>query len=334
MSIKRNSNIDILRVLAACMVLMVHVTEYAGYSWFGVGSYGVQLFFIISGYLAFLSLDGNDDVRMYYKKRILRICPTYYICLMLMLFKDYLVHFTGIFQLKFFRYVFFIHCLIPSDNWDLWNNHGALWTMSSFMLFYILAPWLFKIFKHFYVGLALVVIILFANYPITIWIESMLNYYPEDAHISWFAQLNPLTSMYCFLLGAMLFIAVKEGRQFMYCFLMTISLLIWPGQSFVYEVAFLLMMLSAVCFDNWIQNDRIAAGIKSFGAASFTLYLLHPTICDLVEYAWMKAEIGESAVGPIFFVTLLVMSVFVSFLLYKFVISRVERLMTRMFLEK
>ena len=46
----RNINIDILRIVAALMVLFVHIGFREGVD-FSVGAYGVQLFFILSGYL-------------------------------------------------------------------------------------------------------------------------------------------------------------------------------------------------------------------------------------------------------------------------------------------
>ena len=54
MTAKRNINLDLIRVFAAFMVLSVHIGQYTGRE-FVVGAKGVQLFFVISGYLAFAS---------------------------------------------------------------------------------------------------------------------------------------------------------------------------------------------------------------------------------------------------------------------------------------
>ena len=49
-------SLDILRIIAALMVLMVHVGQWTGLNkWTDVGAKGVPLFFILSGYLAMVS---------------------------------------------------------------------------------------------------------------------------------------------------------------------------------------------------------------------------------------------------------------------------------------
>ena len=81
MTAKRNINLDLIRVFADFMVLSVHIGQYTGRE-FVVGAKGVQLFFVISGYLAFASM-SNKSVSQYYKSRVLRILPTYYFCIIL-----------------------------------------------------------------------------------------------------------------------------------------------------------------------------------------------------------------------------------------------------------
>ena len=67
----KNMSLDILRIVAALMVLMVHVGQRTGLNkWTDVGAKGVPLFFILSGYLAMascyriFSMDGT--VKDYY----------------------------------------------------------------------------------------------------------------------------------------------------------------------------------------------------------------------------------------------------------------------------
>lgn len=84
----QNLNLNIIRIFAAWMVLSVHITQRAGMD-FSVGAYGVQLFFIMSGYLAFYSLANKKYSAIeYYKKRAVRILPTYWFCLILLYVQD------------------------------------------------------------------------------------------------------------------------------------------------------------------------------------------------------------------------------------------------------
>lgn len=79
-AISRNPNpaLDLLRVLAAAMVLLVHAGQAAGLdsvTW--VGGNGVLLFFILSGCLTMASLDRQPKPGAYYAGRARRILPLY-----------------------------------------------------------------------------------------------------------------------------------------------------------------------------------------------------------------------------------------------------------------
>lgn len=170
---EKNLNLNLVRIFAALMVLSVHIFQNAGVQ-FKAGSYGVQLFFIMSGYLAFSSMTKkNYSVAEYYKNRAVRILPTYWSCLILLYLYDILRGiinklsiseiFTGQCSPRFLRYFFGLQCFIPSDHWDLWNNHSALWTMSSFIAFYILTPLLYKVLKNFYISFLGTIVLLFGR---------------------------------------------------------------------------------------------------------------------------------------------------------------------------
>ena len=80
----RNLNFDILRIMAAGFVFLVHLGQFCGHPRHGEnGFYGVWLFFIMSGYLIYASLDGYENLnsgnlKEYFAKRIVRIIPLYW----------------------------------------------------------------------------------------------------------------------------------------------------------------------------------------------------------------------------------------------------------------
>lgn len=70
------------------MVLSVHVNGYIGggmppfvHKFLGMGAYGVALYFLLSGYFAFPSVNYSCSLKMYFKKKIVRILPMYYVSL-------------------------------------------------------------------------------------------------------------------------------------------------------------------------------------------------------------------------------------------------------------
>lgn len=87
---ERNLNLNLIRIFAAYMVLSEHITQTLGIS-FEAGAYGVQLFFIMSGYLAFYSMTNKRYSTIeYYENRAVRILPTYWICLIILYLYDVL----------------------------------------------------------------------------------------------------------------------------------------------------------------------------------------------------------------------------------------------------
>lgn len=81
--------IDILRGVAACMVIIQHLFEsrsiwFHGFSshYFQAGVFGVSLFFIISGFVITLSIEKAQSLFGFWIKRFFRIYPLYIFCLM------------------------------------------------------------------------------------------------------------------------------------------------------------------------------------------------------------------------------------------------------------
>lgn len=77
----RIGNIQILRAFAASCVVFLHSTLPPGlpmpsYAKFGYGQFGVDLFFVISGYI--ISSIATRDPRDFELKRIIRIVPFYW----------------------------------------------------------------------------------------------------------------------------------------------------------------------------------------------------------------------------------------------------------------
>ena len=220
---QRNYGIDILRIIATLMVLTVHVGLKI-YCDFYIGARGVQLFFILSGFLAYQSLDKKNSCIEYYKSRARKILPPYYICLLLSLIYDLSVGLVFRYKnivpntylesisYKRFRYVFFLQTIVPSDNWDYWNNHNVLWSMSCFAVFYLLVPVLFKIIKKFNYSCIIAIIMLIVTPYLGNIIQDILSKNPEISNPEVFAASNPLTNIYCFLLGTTAYLCINAVK--------------------------------------------------------------------------------------------------------------------------
>lgn len=81
----RYLELDALRGIAALAVVLFHFTMYrpeAGYG-FVLGVTGVDLFFIISGFVILLSLEKTRDWKEFLLDRFSRLYPAYWACVTL-----------------------------------------------------------------------------------------------------------------------------------------------------------------------------------------------------------------------------------------------------------
>jgi peptidoglycan/LPS O-acetylase OafA/YrhL len=155
MTFPRQNNFDLIRLFAALQVLAYHLLSHfelidtvdnlaSVFNQFP----GVPIFFFISGFLITASFIKNNDLRTFFRNRILRIYPALWVCLaftviLLLFFKE--VEFTNP---KFYLWLlaqstFFQH-YSPDlfDSWGVGNPNGSLWSIVVELQFYILLPFL------------------------------------------------------------------------------------------------------------------------------------------------------------------------------------------------
>jgi len=82
----RVNNFDLLRLLAATQVMVVHTSAHLGLNWdtahYALEHFpGVPIFFALSGFLISASYERNSDLKQYGLNRALRIFPALWACL-------------------------------------------------------------------------------------------------------------------------------------------------------------------------------------------------------------------------------------------------------------
>ncbi len=151
-------SIDILRGFAALSVVIYHVVTFWDWqtfpttgplAWFRIGWLGVDLFFVISGFVIGLSaLAGIDRAGTrgfrapFWRRRLARIVPLHYLTCLVFVTLVYSKPISGDFWPNLASHVLFVHNLNPA-----W--HGAInapnWSLGVEMQFYalmlLLAPW-------------------------------------------------------------------------------------------------------------------------------------------------------------------------------------------------
>lgn len=219
---KRYMCADVIRALALLWVVVYH-------SWTTLGSptidnyilellvklggeIGVTFFFILSGFGIYHSLESNMKrngsicYKEYFFSRLKRICPNYYIALILMLTLTSAAIYLRLDGIKdILTHVFFIHNLFPSTHGSI---NGVLWTMGVIVQFYFIAPTLFKIIKK-YPILTLTVSILLSIVIRVILFESILPRYNAVSIYYFIYSRQLMTAFDNFVIG--MFVAMYSN---------------------------------------------------------------------------------------------------------------------------
>lgn len=291
---------DILRVVAAVMVFVIHFAGYRNlpkpqfvFNLFRHFSYGVCLFFTMSGYLIMQSLENSRNLKEYFIKRVSRIIPAYYAILIFGVIvwdivlgempKDSML------GIGWLRYFLFLNGIVPSNEYYYWNDLWGLWTMSCFMLFYLLAPLVKKWIKNYRQALIMVVIVIIAAYGYKALVYRIL----AMNDVPWSVELvgdSAVFNMISFSFGTTAWYAVKENKSREYMRLLIVALAAFLAireDTFNRTIWSLLTVMFMLSMQDFVYTERTVWIGKAFAFLSkysFTVYLVHMPVIELTEY--------------------------------------------------
>ncbi|CDD65007.1 putative uncharacterized protein [Firmicutes bacterium CAG:882] len=274
---KKLLNLDIIRAVAAIMIVLVHLEL------FGWGGHGVELFLLLTGYTAFLSIDRHKDISplSYYRRRLARILPSYY-GVVLIYFFIYLAVLGERYPAKqvvvsLIKYFTLTTTFFPRDL-IFWFYLGTTGTIVTIMLFYIIAPFLYKLINNFKRS----VIALFIAFAVCqVWVHFLGRLYAGTEY----AGRHPAYFIYLCFFGVAAYFAVKEKRIFEY-----IAVLMVMGVGFLildvsntklyWIIMFTTLLLVTMDIEDWIPDNRLSRGavtvVRFISKYSYALYLGHP----------------------------------------------------------
>lgn len=148
--------LDGLRAVAALSVVAYHVLLVANarstplgsatYTYWRYLASGVELFFVLSGFLLFLpyarallNRRALPSARRFYQRRALRILPAYYVCLAILAILAAVVYHAPLSRGDIAVHVFFVHDFFPSYNREIYLK-APFWTLAVEWQFYLLLP--------------------------------------------------------------------------------------------------------------------------------------------------------------------------------------------------
>ncbi len=282
-----DNNFDIIRIALALIVLFYHAGVLSGHTYFSMfpGSFAVQAFFIVSGYLITRSYIVNNDIKKYVKSRLLRVCPLYFFVILLSFLLGLLVS-----DLSFYNYVnnggfdyliynlLFLNFLKPSlpGVFDESIINGSLWTLKIEVLFYLTVPFLFGFLNRWFQRPKVILLI---------GITSIISYYLIGFFISKYSlppslnnQLPSLMSY--FMVGAMFNYVVLINR--IRLLLVPSLLLLLLGFNPITQPILVGLVIYILAF-----NVPIFKISKRVGDISYGIYLWHfPVIQALIFYGF------------------------------------------------
>lgn len=323
-------NLDGIRFIAALLVILQHTSDYKAFQEKGYsnllrpylgdfGSYGVTLFFVLSGYLIFYLLFAEQkvsntvNIKSFYIRRILRIWPLYIGFGLVLIFGiDYVlakvgtpVHtpaLTNLFYLLTFSINLQMLFAIP--------NKGIIelyWSVCIEEQFYLFAPWLVKkghkkmlwvIFALILLGIASKFILHYIelhgnqdfnhNNPLYFFTLCRLDNFGLGALAAYIYFTKPLYRK----VGKLITNKIVQVAVVVFTFLY-ITHIIPEGKfintyffSTVPSILFAYIIMAASTGDFFVSLEN--KPLKLLGKYSYGIYVFHAVISELILVAFMK----------------------------------------------
>jgi peptidoglycan/LPS O-acetylase OafA/YrhL len=293
--------VDALRGLAIVAVVMVHCSIHGSNEHLPAalravvwsGTHGVQLFYVVSAFTMFLTLDKGEGTRKplwsdFFIRRFFRIAPMYYVGICYFLWQDglgpryWLGDADHITTANILSNVLFVHGLNPY--WITSLVPGG-WSIAVEVLFYCLLPVLFTVIRNtrqafwftaFALALRMVLQFVFREWlPISserLWYEYLYFYLPSQLPV--------------FALGILCYFIVRDNHRFSVTPLATLTTaLILTGEiigrsiglslvtnHFLFGIAFAVLLVTLSRQPFWLLVNPVFVYI---GKISYSMYLVH-----------------------------------------------------------
>lgn len=292
--------LDAFRGIAAVLVVLFHFTAQSDIGkFFCVGGTGVDLFFMISGFVIFLTLAKTTTWKSFVINRLSRLLPTYWTCV------------TITFLLKIFNERLNLLSMLPTyaANLTIFEQNvfkmieldRSYWTMTVEMIFYILMLLVFQLnqLKNMkWIGLALVAVCFLNGLLVK------LNY--SGLHVFLNFRI-PLIRHFPLFYSGILFYKLKFDKEkysnyllLIIAFLVQLYLVDKGGSRVAsishstYGIMLFAYFVMFFVYVNWGFTVIVNRVTIFFGSISYSLYLIHAYIGQYILLPWLAVNLKMS----------------------------------------
>ena len=329
----RTPNLDLIRAIAILIVLFYHVFERYNFPrvnfFISSGKYGVQLFFVLSGFLIgclfYQELQKNNvvNIKRFILRRFSRTLPTYFI----ILFVAYILVFLSRREAFNVKYLFFLqnyldHIPFFKVSWSLCVEEHFYFVLPFFLTFltFINKSW---------IKIVIVLIVLFI--PLFFRIEESIGKNLSFGYLTTATHLN-FDSMSFGVLIAYIFINTKiEFSNYLkntFIILPIILLIIFPylEERLVYTYGKLLLPLSfALCIFVLVISKQYSVSsnkvISSIANSSYAVYLTHAFVLNFYDKIYPHKD-SNNYIDLLVITMIIATSLIIGYLFYYFIEKR------------
>ncbi|MDH5682419.1 MAG: acyltransferase [Spirochaetota bacterium] len=296
--IKNKNNFDLLRLALAVVVYLVHsygltnVESLKVFKKYLSTQIAVNSFFVISGFLIFMSYEKSQSLWSYASKRIRRIFPAYVVVIIVCVivggiitsysFKDYLSFDLLRYLLANLASLNFLKPDLPGvfGSNPLSAVNGALWTIKIELMFYVSVPvivWFLRKWKRFY-GLVLL-------YALSVIYFELTGYLYETTGNDLYKKFSLLLpgSLSFFIAGGILYYYLDKfkERQWLYLAIAVVCYVLYRQ----FDLYFLMPMSLGVIVVYIAVSFYYLGNFGRLGDFSYGIYIWHfPIIQTLYHF--------------------------------------------------
>jgi exopolysaccharide production protein ExoZ len=292
------SGLQVLRGLAAWGVVFHHINQ-TYYDWnpplrifrvFNYGSFGVDLFFVLSGFIMFFSVQrGNTNGPRFFLDRVFRIFPVYWSMTVLLLTSSTLLPKASYYTFYNAESLLKSFLLIPCENPNGLGNYPFLyvgWSLTYEMFFYLALSASLLLNKKKALLLSVVII---SSLPIALGSHSPFGH--SNNLLYEFAIGIAIAFAYSSRATNKVIAAICKPVFSIPLIASCVAMTLFVGFTFIARLvvaAFVLIVF--LLNEDTIKNIRIIKPLVYLGDISYSTYLVHPIVLGWFQLIFLSSS--------------------------------------------